>query len=88
MASINKTLYVGVTNDLVRRVDEHKMELREGFTKKYKCKKIVYYEWFLDINSAINREKVLKGWKRFKKIKLIEKDNPMWKDLYGELNPI
>ena len=85
MSSINKVLYIGVTNDLIRRVDEHRMELIKGFSKKYKCKKLVYYEWLTDINSAIAREKVLKGWKRFRKIELIEKENPDWKDLYNNI---
>jgi len=84
MSSFRKILYIGVTNDLARRVSEHRQELIEGFTKKYKCKKLVYYEWFADINSAIAREKVLKGWLRKKKIDLIESINSTWKDLCEE----
>jgi putative endonuclease len=61
LASNSGTLYIGVTNDLARRVSEHKLELIEGFTKKYKCKKLVYYETYSDINQAITQEKTLKG---------------------------
>jgi putative endonuclease len=75
------TLYVGVTNNLERRVYEHKNHLVEGFTKKYKIHKLVYYEDTSDINEAIIREKQLKGWLRRKKIELIESVNPEWKDL-------
>ena len=78
----NGTLYV--TNDLVRRVFEHKNDLIDGFTKKYKVHRLVYYEHTNDINSAIEREKTIKRWKRQWKISLIEK-NPDWKDLYPEL---
>jgi len=85
MSSINKTLYIGVTNDLIRRVDEHKMELVDGFTKRYQVKKVVYYEWFNQIKYAIQREKQLKNWHRIWKINLIEKDNPDWQDLYEGL---
>lgn len=80
MASISKVLYIGVTNDLVRRVFQHKSGLHDGFTKKYKCNRLVYYEHFIDIRVAIKREKELKGWKRFKKIELIEKENLSWID--------
>ena len=79
------TLYVGVTADLIKRVYEHKTEKFSGFTKKYKVKKLVYYEIFDDITEAIKREKVLKGWLRKRKIALIEKDNPEWNDLYESL---
>ena len=81
----NGTLYIGVTNNLVRRVYEHKNELVDGFTKKYDVKNLVYYEQTEDINSAILREKRLKTWKRNWKIKLIEDFNPTWKDLYENL---
>lgn len=86
LASIRDgTLNIGVTNNLVRRVYEHKNELVEGFTKKYDVKNLVYYEQTEDINSAILREKRLKTWKRNWKIKLIEDFNPTWKDLYDNL---
>jgi putative endonuclease len=81
----NGTLYIGVTNDLIKRIFEHKNDLIEGFTKKYKVHRLVYYEQTEDIRSAIQREKRLKKWNRQWKIKLIEKINPDWKDLYDEL---
>ena len=81
----NSVFYVGVTNDLARRVYEHKMELVEGFTKKYNIKMLVYYEHFENINSAISREKAIKKWKRQYKISAIESINPQWKDLYFDL---
>ena len=81
----NGTLYTGVTNDLLRRVYEHKSCLIEGFTQKYKVHRLVYYEHVNDINSAIQREKKLKKWKRNWKIELIESMNPNWHDLYDEL---
>jgi len=86
MASKKKgTLYVGVTNDLMRRVFEHKNDHIEGFTKKYKVHRLVYYEHTNDIYSAIEREKTIKTWNRQWKISLIEKKNPDWNDLYPEL---
>jgi len=85
MASISRVLYTGVTNDLIRRVEEHKMEVKEGFTERYKCSKLVYYEYFVNIEDAIRREKQIKGLLRIKKIKLIEQDNPQWRDLYKDL---
>ena len=81
----NGTLYIGVTNGLLRRVAEHKGKQIEGFTKEYNVDKLVYYEIYSDVHSAIAREKNLKAWKRSWKIKLIEKDNPQWKDLYCDL---
>lgn len=81
----NGTLYTGVTDDLIERVDQHKKKLVEGFTKKYKVDKLVYYETTNDIRGAILREKRIKKWKRKWKIELIEKQNPEWKDLYYEL---
>jgi len=77
----NTVLYIGVTSNLPKRVYEHKMELTEGFSKKYKCKKLVYYEVFDSIEAAIKREKYLKGKKRSFKIGLIEGLNPQWRDL-------
>ncbi len=81
MASESGTLYVGVTNDLVRRISEHKQNLFEGFTKKYKCHRLVYYENYSDIKQAIAREKQLKNWNRNKKQELITKLNTHWQDL-------
>ena len=78
----NGTLYIGVTNDLVRRVYEHKQGLVEGFTKKYNVKQLVFFEETNDVESAITREKQMKKWNRQWKIELIEKNNPEWKDLY------
>jgi putative endonuclease len=81
----NGTLYIGITNNLVKRVYEHKNNLVEGFTKKYSIHKLVYYEQTENINSVIQREKRLKKWNRVWKIELIERFNPDWKDLYDEL---
>ncbi|WP_367606440.1 GIY-YIG nuclease family protein [Legionella sp. W05-934-2] len=81
----NGTIYTGVTNDLTRRVFEHKYANIGGFTKKYGCKYLVYYELADDIMSAITREKQLKGGSRQKKIALIESVNPFWEDLYDKL---
>lgn len=81
----NGTLYIGVTNNLVRRVYEHKEGLIEGFTKKYNVKNLVYYEVYNDMYEAIKREKAMKKWLRKWKIELIEKTNPDWIDLYEEI---
>ena len=81
----NGTLYIGVTNDLIRRIYEHKNYLIEGFTKKYKVHKLVYYEQYNNAEAAIQREKRLKFWHRKWKIRLIEETNPEWKDLYEEI---
>ncbi len=81
----NGTLYIGVTNNLLERVLQHKNDLLEGFTKKYAVHNLVYYESYEDIYSAIAREKRMKKWKREWKIKLIEKFNPNWEDLYHKL---
>jgi len=78
----NGTLYIGVTNDLIRRVWEHREGVAVGFTKKYGVTTLVYYEVFEEISAAIQRETRLKKWKRLWKIALIEKDNPRWLDLY------
>ena len=78
----NTVLYIGVTNDLKRRIEEHKTGQIPGFTRKYNCHKLVHYEIFSDINQAIEREKVLKGWTRKKKDELIDCDNPDRDDLY------
>lgn len=82
---INSVLYTGVTNDLNRRVFEHKNKLLEGFTKKYNIDKLVFYEAYDDINNAIAREKQIKGGSRAKKIQLIEEMNSKWDDLYDEI---
>ncbi len=81
----NNVLYIGVTNELVRRIFEHKSKLVEGFTKKYNLRKLVYYETTNDIESAINREKQLKNWHRDWKMNLIDQSNPEWKDLSDDL---
>jgi putative endonuclease len=81
----NTVLYTGVTNDLRRRVYEHKEKLIEGFTKKYQIRKLVYYEILRDTESAIARERQIEGGSRKKKARLIEGMNPAWKDLYEEL---
>ncbi|MDO8675513.1 MAG: GIY-YIG nuclease family protein [Candidatus Omnitrophota bacterium] len=81
----NGTLYVGVTNDLVKRVYEHKQKLVDGFTKKYGLGILVYYEATGDIMGAIQREKQIKKWNRAWKLRLIEKSNPDWKDLYPQI---
>jgi putative endonuclease len=81
----NGTLYVGVTNDLVRRVGEHKEKAVSGFTKRYDVCLLVWYEAFGDINDAIAREKQIKGWNRVWKIRLIEKENSGWNDLAAHL---
>ena len=77
-------MYIGVTNDLLRRVYEHKNDYYEGFTKRYHVHKLVYFEATNDIRDAIEREKELKGWRREKKNRLVETMNPEWKDLYEE----
>ncbi len=76
-----KTLYIGFTNNLVRRMYEHKKGIIEGFSKKYNLTKLVYYEIFTDVQQAIRREKQLKNWHREWKINLIESANPEWEDL-------
>lgn len=84
MASPSGTLYIGMTNDLSRRVIEHQRGLVEGFTKEYNCIKLVYCEYYQWATEAIGREKQLKRWRRDKKVGLIEKINPTWKDLSKE----
>jgi putative endonuclease len=81
----NTVLYTGITNDVKRRVYEHKEKLLEGFTKKYNITKLVYYEIFRDAESAILREKQIKGGSRAKKVELINGMNMSWKDLYEDL---
>ena len=81
----NGTLYIGVTSDLKKRIYEHKNDLVEGFTKKYKIHNLIYYEQTTDIKSAIQREKQLKKWNRKWKLELINNSNPEWSDLYDGL---
>jgi putative endonuclease len=81
MASRTGTLYIGLTNDIQTRVQQHKLGAIDGFAKKYKCTRLVYYEVYDHIYKTIAREKQLKGWRRSKKIALIEKVNPRWQDL-------
>ena len=83
----NGTLYVGVTNDLVRRVYEHKQGVVPGFTKKHEVHHLVHFELFGEIAEAIAREKRLKRWLRKWKLELIEKTNPTWRDLYEDFTP-
>ena len=81
----NGTLYAGVTNDLIRRVAEHKNGSVEGFTKKYGVRKLVYFEETGDVREAIAREKRMKEWQRAWKFRLIEGSNPGWRDLYDDI---
>jgi putative endonuclease len=84
MTNKSRTLYTGVTNDLMRRVYEHRNKLIKGFTSNYNIQYLVYYESTSSIDSAIQREKQIKGWLRAKKIALIDSVNPEWKDLSDE----
>ena len=81
VSSISRTLYVGVTNDISRRMYEHKMGAVPGFTSQYQINRLVYYESFLDIRAAIEREKEIKRWGRGRKLRLIESRNAGWADL-------
>ena len=80
----DSVMYIGVTNNLERRLYEHRNHLVDGFTKKYNVHKLVYYEYTKDVRSALEREKQLKGWTRAKKNALVAKANPAWKDLSTE----
>ncbi len=80
----SRTFYVGMTNNLERRMSEHKQKLVDGFTKKYNITLLVYYETYPDVNAAIAHEKQVKDWRREKKIALIESQNPEWKDLSAD----
>ena len=84
MASLSGTLYTGVTDDLERRVFEHKHKLVPGFSSKYNVNRLVYFEETRDIKEALNREKQIKGWLRAKKVELIISCNPKWQDLSEE----
>ncbi len=79
-------LYIGITNDLARRITDHKQGIIDGFTKTYYVDRLVYFEEFAYVDQAIAREKAMKRWKRSWKVELIEKMNAEWKDLYEELN--
>ena len=81
----NGTLDIGVTNDLAKRIYEHKQDLVDGFTKKYSVHTLVYYEAYANIEEAITREKQIKKWERAWKLRLIEEMNPEWDDLYHQI---
>ena len=87
MASLSRRLYVGVTNNLRRRTREHKEALIPGFTATYRIHRLVYFESFQYVRSAISREKQIKGWRRSRKISLIEAQNPTWADLSENWTP-
>ncbi len=87
VGSISGTLYIGVTSNLERRVMQHKHHVFDGFTDKYDVERLLYFEVYDIVQNAIGREKQLKGWKRAKKIALIEAMNPTWKDLAGNRGP-
>jgi len=84
VASKSRVLYIGMTKNLERRIFEHKNDVIEGFSRQYRCHRLVYYESFDDVTKAINREKQLKRWNRGKKVWLIERENPTWEDLAAE----
>ncbi len=81
----NGTLYIGVTSNLIKRIWEHKNNVVEGFTKRYRVHALVWYELHSTMESAISREKAMKEWKRRWKLDLIERENPQWNDLYKDL---
>lgn len=87
LASQSRVLYIGVTNDLERRLFEHRQKLIPGFTRKYNVTQLVYFEAFGDIRDAIAREKQLKGWRREKKFALIDSLNPLWQELTAAWQP-
>jgi putative endonuclease len=84
-SKIGGTLYIGVTNNLIRRVYEHREKLVEGFTNRYGVSRLVFYEVHSDVEAAITREKQMKKWNRVWKIRLIEESNPNWDDLYSKI---
>ncbi len=86
-ANVSRTLYTGVTNDLERRMAEHRNHVATGFTTRYGIDRLIYFESMRDVFSAIGREKQIKGWTRAKKVALIESANPGWRDLVKELWP-
>ena len=81
LASRSGVLYIGVTNDLEHRVAQHKSKLIPGFTARYNCNRLVWYDTFTDVNDAIAAEKRIKGWRREKKVSLIAEKNPAWRDM-------
>ena len=81
----NNVFYIGMCNDLVRRILEHKKKANDGFTKKYNLNKLVYFEYYNDVEAAIGREKQLKNWNRLKKTTLISSNNPSFQDLFDEV---
>jgi putative endonuclease len=84
MTNRSKTLYTGITNNLIRRVNEYRLGIGSVFASKYKLDRLIYFERFEDVHNAIEREKEIKGWLRVKKIALIVSVNPAWKDLSAE----
>lgn len=88
VASIQRTLYIGMTNDLPRRIQQHKAGLIPGFTRRYNVNRLVHFEVFTDVRDAQAREHQLKGWTRKKKIALIEAENPEWEDLADRILPL
>ena len=82
----HSVFYTGVTNNLIRRVYEHKAKFVQGFTQKYNIDQLLYFKEYSDVRTAINREKQIKDYRREKKFQLIEEMNPNWKDLYGEIS--
>ena len=86
-ASKSRTLYIGITSDLHHRIFEHKTKVHEGFTSRYNCTRLVWFEESNDVNVAIQREKELKGWTRLRKIELIQSTNPTWEDLSANWYP-
>ena len=87
VASKSRTLYIGITSDLRHRIFEHKTKALEGFTSRYNCDRLVWFEQSNDVNAAIEREKELKCWNRSRKIELIQSTNPTWEDLSAEWYP-
>ncbi len=85
LASKSRVLYVGVTNNLYRRVDQHQQKQVEGFSSRYNVTRLVYYESTNDVRAALDREKQIKSWRRSKKVTLIEAMNPAWKDLSEDM---
>jgi len=84
VASRSRTLYIGITNNLERRIEEHRTGAFPGFTSAYRCHRLIWFEQYVTVTRAINREKQLKNWSRVKKIALIEQGNPAWTDLSSE----
>jgi len=87
LASRSRTLYTGVTNNLLGRISQHRECIVKGFTSRYRIHRLVHFEMYRDVRSAIAREKQIKGWGRGKKVDLIDLKNPSWNDLAGDLFP-